>query len=154
MKTVLSCSMCQKPVEIFPSRAKRRKTCSMRCRSLYFSMLRKGRPQQGGIKSRTLEQLKEHLLSHRRITERGCWEWTLGVNNKGYGTTTLDGEHIYVHKLSAFIFKGIPITRKPGTLHSCDNPPCFNPEHLFPGTQSDNLLDAYRKGRRKSRACV
>ena len=32
-------------------------------------------------------------------------------------------------------------------LHQCDNPPCLNPSHLFPGSRSDNMKDAARKGR-------
>lgn len=54
-----------------------------------------------------------------------------------------------VHRISWQLFKGeIPFGLH--VLHHCDTPPCFNPEHLFLGTNHDNILDSTRKGRRET----
>ena len=53
------------------------------------------------------------------------------------------------HRLSYTIFVG-DIPDGMLVLHSCDNPACINPEHLFLGTQSDNIMDALKKKRYKS----
>lgn len=78
----------------------------------------------------------------------GCWLWTASVAGKGYGQIKLPGQRkqMYAHRLSYLIHKG----EDPGNkqvCHTCDNPRCVNPEHLFLGTASDNLKDMKSKGR-------
>lgn len=79
-----------------------------------------------------------------------CWLWLGSSRHKGYGAFvySLDGEVVQgrAHRYSYQIHCGrIP----PGlcVLHKCDNPPCVNPSHLFPGTKSDNNRDKVNKGR-------
>ncbi len=85
---------------------------------------------------------KEELISRIKVNElTGCWEWQGGLN-RGYGTT----QGRLVHRVAWELWKG-PIPRGLKVCHDCDNPPCFNPDHLFIGTTRDNLLDAARKGR-------
>lgn len=75
-------------------------------------------------------------------TQNGCLEWGGHRLPNGYGYYS----HRYVHRLSYEInFGDIP----PGMLvcHKCDNPPCFEPSHLFVGTHKDNAQDCVRKGR-------
>ena len=80
----------------------------------------------------------------------GCWEWVGGKNDKGYGRFTIPGRKlVYTHRLMYHIFiddipKGLQV------LHSCDNPKCCNPDHLWAGTQKDNIRDAVKKGRMKT----
>lgn len=74
-----------------------------------------------------------------------CWEWK-AFRNKGYGKFTYNGRMYLAHRLSWILTNG-PIPDGLGVLHSCDNPPCVNPDHLFLGTQLDNMRDASNKGR-------
>lgn len=79
-----------------------------------------------------------------------CWEWTGGKNEKGYGHIQRGGrgsEHLLVHRYSYELHNG-PIPEGLFVLHSCDNPSCVNPSHLRIGTQSENILEAYQKGRK------
>lgn len=76
----------------------------------------------------------------------GCWGWT-GATREGYGRLgTSKGKGIDAHRLSWLIHHG-PIPEGLQVLHTCDNPPCSRPDHLFIGTGSDNMQDARAKGR-------
>ena len=77
-----------------------------------------------------------------------CWEWTASRDGHGYGKLArCHGCSPYkAHRLSYEMFVGeIPAGLE--VLHSCDNPPCVNPRHLFLGTQQDNMDDMVKKGR-------
>ena len=56
--------------------------------------------------------------------------------------------NVFTHRLSFFINKH-PFKNSLFVCHKCDNPPCVNPNHLFLGTNKDNLQDASKKGRLK-----
>jgi hypothetical protein len=76
------------------------------------------------------------------FTESGCWQ----LPSARYAYRTVDGRQVRMHRLSLEITLGQPL----GDLyarHKCDNPPCCNPEHLEPGTPSDNALDMVARGR-------
>lgn len=77
----------------------------------------------------------------------GCWEWPFSRNvRSGYGQLTafVDGKHktYTAHRASFAAFNGALI---PGRLvcHTCDNKGCFNPSHLYQGTDSDNMQDMW-----------
>lgn len=77
-----------------------------------------------------------------------CWEWTGIKDPNGYGRCGMFGETL-AHRVAW------KLTREaiPGglfVLHRCDNPPCCNPDHLFLGTQADNIADMDHKGRRRN----
>lgn len=76
----------------------------------------------------------------------GCWLWIKSIRS-GYGQIRANGVNMGAHQLSYLIHNG-PL-RGLTVCHRCDVKSCVNPEHLFLGSQSDNMADAYRKGRLK-----
>lgn len=91
--------------------------------------------------------IERHLLGKRRIDPNGCWVYTGIITDMGYGRKSVNKRLHFTHRLSAWLWKGMPLDGQHQALHRCDNPPCFNPDHLFVGTQSDNMLDMLAKGR-------
>jgi HNH endonuclease len=75
----------------------------------------------------------------------GCWLWTAHRSPDGYGQAHIKRHPLRAHRLMWYLVHGDPGDLK--VLHACDNPPCVNPNHLFIGTNSDNMFDAVDKGR-------
>jgi hypothetical protein len=92
---------------------------------------------------RSLEHLKELVT----ITETGCWEWNHGRTSHGYGVGVLNGRQVMIHRMIWYLRDGAYPPPHDFICHTCDNPPCCNPDHLFMGTQSDNMRDCVDKGR-------
>ena len=75
-----------------------------------------------------------------------CIEWPLYRHEDGYGQLRVGEKKWRVHRLAwTFMYGEIP--EGMCVLHRCDNPPCFNPKHLFIGTKADNTKDMISKGR-------
>ena len=76
-----------------------------------------------------------------------CWVW-IGArqSTNSYGRMKIDGAIESAHRISYMLEHG-RIADGLWVLHKCDNPPCVNPSHLFLGNRSDNMKDAYKKGR-------
>jgi hypothetical protein len=75
-----------------------------------------------------------------------CWLWQASKNPEGYGHFQFEGRVIGAHRASYLLFRGeVP----EGLLicHTCDNPACVNPDHLFLGDHQANADDKMRKGR-------
>ena len=81
-----------------------------------------------------------------KVLDTPCWEYTGYRSTQGYGRIRIDKQEKLTHRLSWEIHNSL-IPEGQQVLHKCDNPPCCNPEHLFLGTQIDNLRDAREKGR-------
>jgi hypothetical protein len=94
--------------------------------------------------------IEDRLLSKINKADNGCWIWT-GCTRRGYGSlgwNEEDGTKVmeYSHRLSWLCFRG-EIPDGLNVLHKCDTKRCINPDHLFLGTQRDNIHDSIRKGR-------
>jgi hypothetical protein len=85
-----------------------------------------------------------------KLKEDGCWLWNGMLDKHKYGimTTRINNipKNIFAHRISYFIYFG-EFDEKLCVLHKCDNPSCVNPNHLFLGTQLDNIADCVSKGR-------
>src|SRR5690349_14618962 len=94
--------------------------------------------------SRHYSNTKERLLKNRRLCDlTGCWIWTgssTGPRPYNYGVIKIRPQmdqppiKVKVHRLAYELFVG-PIPNGMVIGHFCDTPLCFNPEHLFVGTQ-------------------
>jgi hypothetical protein len=87
-----------------------------------------------------------------KVDKRGpddCWEWT-GGKLRGYGIFSAAHGHSVRANRFAWETSFGPIPKGKRVCHTCDNPPCCNPAHLFCGTQKDNVDDMFRKGRSRT----
>jgi hypothetical protein len=89
--------------------------------------------------------------------ENECWNWT-GYKNEGrYGRTWINDVGYYAHRVifdlvypNTITLSAPKDTDEAGfLLHTCDNPSCCNPKHLFVGTHADNMADKVAKNRQK-----
>lgn len=88
---------------------------------------------------------------NRTTNDESCWEWIAGKRRRGYGrfTITVDtnkDKGFVSTRVAYFIHTGVDPNEK-CVLHTCDNPSCVNPNHLFLGTNKDNTEDMMSKGR-------
>lgn len=86
------------------------------------------------------------LESQCAVQPNGCWVWRNRCNAGGYGRFIVGGKDYLAHRFSFELFKG-EIPKGMGALHTCDNPPCVNPEHIYAGAAKQNTCDMLSKGR-------
>jgi len=103
--------------------------------------------KNGFVRGSRFVPIKDRLNSNwMPITETGCWIWMGSTMNKGYGVIRDKYKKKLTHRVSYEQNIG-EIPEGLFVCHSCDTPSCINPNHLFLGTQSENMSDAVRKGR-------
>lgn len=83
------------------------------------------------------------------LTESGCWIWMKGISNDGYPVISAPDKTRRAHRVSYEVFNG-SFDKSLMVCHRCDVPSCVNPDHLFLGTNGDNMRDAVAKGRHRN----
>lgn len=118
------CTVCGAPMKRADN-----KTCSRRCA---------GTLRYGGIEARFWA----------KVDKRGpneCWPWLAVTDGRNRGSFTWNGRPTKAPRIAWFLTHGeMP---QGETCHSCDNPICVNPAHLWVGTKADNMRDMVVKGR-------
>lgn len=96
-----------------------------------------------------LKRLRKYA---RRDKATGCILWTGARHERGYGLVWFEGRKQRVSRVVFKVLKKRPLRRRELALHSCDNPPCFNPDHLHRGSHRRNMLECIARGRHSSQA--
>ncbi len=94
-----------------------------------------------------------------KVERRGpseCWPWLGAQDRKGYGRFYAGNptkKPMLAHRAS-LVISGVDLTSADYALHSCDNPNCCNPCHLYRGDHAQNMRDMQNRGRRKGIVAV
>lgn len=103
------------------------------------------------LASPNLQDIKRRFFAKIKEQPNGCHEWVAAKHQFGYGDVTIDGRSEGAHRVAWVLANG-PLPELPGpgptmVCHTCDNPPCCNPAHLFVGKARNNTWDKVAKNR-------
>lgn len=76
-----------------------------------------------------------------------CWPWQGNLNDNGYGRVRIAGRSQYAHRVALSLALGRAVRSGMQACHTCDNPACANPTHVYEGTSADNHADMLARDR-------
>lgn len=129
-----------------------RKAVSKGCCDKHYRRLRK----HGSINPENIRVVDEGDAAKRfskkyDVIDSGCWIWKRGTSKNGKGVLYpkihIETGTIGAHRYSYMLHYGKEIPKNMYVCHKCDTPLCVNPDHLFLGYHSDNMIDMVKKGR-------
>ena len=91
--------------------------------------------------------LSERLAARLVRAEGGCLEWQGWRGTYGHGQIMAEDGRVIGTHVAAWTLENGPVPEGHVIRHSCDNPPCCNPDHLLSGTPAENVQDAVERGR-------
>lgn len=145
------CELCLETFQCRRDKINTARFCSRICLYRYAGRQNALNVKNGWKNKTEEEKLEIKKSSFEKFFEKtdGCWEWQGNKKQKlAYGCFRFRGKILIASRVSYEIYTG-PIPKKLIVMHTCDNPPCVNPNHLKVGTYLDNQKDKMRKGRGK-----
>ena len=141
MKIRISCPICSSL--FIKGKSGRTKTCSIICQSRNREFWSKASFEE------KIKRVSKYFQKYVIRNKNDCWGWNGSLLSKR-GRLSFDGKQTQAHRISWMIHNSCPIPSGMYVCHSCDNEICSNPEHLFLGSPSDNVVDSVKKNKRKS----
>jgi len=101
-------------------------------------------------KTETIEDIKICCT----VDGDGCWNWLYSKDRQGYGQVQFEGKVQSTHRVVYKLTRPDEDINGVDILHSCDNPPCCNPNHLSSGTHKENMIDMAKKERHNKKLTI